>query len=116
MSGTRQHAPDQDRVDGVFVLGMYGSGSELVQCCWTAWVFTPWVPEPTATSILSSPSTAGCSKRPEVRGRSCRRSRRGEVARILGRFADEAQSLLFETFEERQETGPGCGLTPPTAS
>ena len=30
MSGTREHAPDQGRVEGVFVLGMYDSGVEVV--------------------------------------------------------------------------------------
>ncbi|HEY5026287.1 MAG TPA: glycosyltransferase [Acidimicrobiales bacterium] len=103
MSGTREHAPDQGRVEGVFILGMYDSGAELVQGQLGRMGLRSLGADRKADPLVAFNDrlleAAGGSRDelPEVAP--------GEVARILGRFADEARSLFRALIESPGVSG-----------
>ncbi len=94
MSGTRQHTPDARRIEGVFVLGMYDSGGDLVQAVLARMGLRPLdVP----ADHRADPLVAFNDRLLEAAGGSRDRLPEiapGEVARILGRFTDEATTLV----------------------
>ena len=107
MSGTRKLVPDTGPVEGVFVLGMYDSGGNLVQGLLDRMGLRslggPDHADHRGDALVSFNDrlleAAGGSRRelPEVAP--------GEVARILGRFAEEATSLFRALGEASGVTG-----------
>src|SRR5580692_5333466 len=105
MSGTRQHTPDARGIEGVFVLGMYDSGGDLVQSLLGRMGLRSLdVPAPRNADPLVAFNdrlleAAGGSREqlPEIAP--------GEVARTLGRFADEATTLFRALGERSGSTG-----------
>ena len=109
MSGTRQHAPDEGRVEGVFILGMYDSGGELVRALLGrmglrslgAHLDGRADPLVAFNDRLLEATGGSRGELPEVAP--------GEVARILGRFADEAKDLFRAVSEP---SGVTAGAAP----
>ncbi len=103
MSGTPEHASDEGHVQGVFVLGMYDSGVELVHsllCRMGArslGVHREGDPLAALNDRLLEAAGGSREDLPEVAPR--------EVARILGRFADEARLRFRDTLEESGSAG-----------
>src|ERR1700689_5060955 len=107
MSGTREHAPDPGRAEGVFVLGMYDSGVDLVGSLLDHMglrsLGSDGGTDPLRALNDRLLEAAGGSRTdlPEMAPR--------EVARMLGQFTDEAKAC----FREASQTSGARGDTRP---
>jgi len=105
MSGTRQHTPDQGAIEGVFVLGMYDSGGDLVQSL-LGRLGVRSLDDPAHGK--ADPLVAFNDRLLEAAGGSREQLPEvapGEVARILDPFADEATTLFRALGEASGSTG-----------
>lgn len=103
MSGTRKHMPPGPRVEGVFVLGMDGSGAELVHALLCHLGLHPLggAPAPESLAAFNDRLLATVS----VSGDPVPKIAPGEAARVLRGHAGEARQLVLDVDHATQSTG-----------